>query len=301
MESFYKMNLSLDNEQRSLSEDLLSQIAIMPFHLVITLTPDDLFTQILYNCGVNPSDDYFSNDRLSERLAKPTVENPLVYNLLGSFKDPRSLVLTHEDVFNYFNLFFSHSAKSMSQLLYLKDYVSQATSCIFLGISFEKWYVQLLLRLFSFTFPQWEKINPMIQKNGQMDHILELYQKDFAFKFIADNTEQFVHDLLEACLKSQIPLKPLPKQTKSLSSKDSINNLILNGSIEQALLQIESSLKIMTVFDKEMFTRVNLTRSRLNYVNRFFDEKKMTFDDYLVERNLIAAASRNLLDEIFSN
>ncbi len=128
------------------TEALFRQLTEAPFSMIVTLTPDNLLARTFDTLGFDyQSDFYFRHRKAPEVFDRPTKEKPLIYNLLGNIEEPESIVLTHSDFFDYLESVF----KSNSMNQDLKEELEGAERYIFLGLPYEKWYFQLLLRVLS--------------------------------------------------------------------------------------------------------------------------------------------------------
>jgi hypothetical protein len=125
-------------------EALLQKIAALPFHIIISLTPDTHLRDTLERCGVTPIFHYFRSTEPFDALPKPERSRLLLYNLLGVIGDDESLVLDYEDVFSLMKECFTTGLPSK-----LAERLYNATSFVFMGFDFEKWHTQLLLRFLS--------------------------------------------------------------------------------------------------------------------------------------------------------
>ena len=85
-------------------------LAQLPFPIYITTDPSDLLADALKAVGKEPRTELCRWNSYVMRLPslyddqpkyRPTAECPLVYQLFGNIKEPRSLVLTEDDYFNY--------------------------------------------------------------------------------------------------------------------------------------------------------------------------------------------------------
>ncbi|MCB9333386.1 MAG: SIR2 family protein [Lewinellaceae bacterium] len=124
----------------------------------------------------------------------PTVKQPLVYNLLGSIEKPESLVLTHDDLFDYLESVFQ--AQSMSDKL--KDHIiNTAQSIIFLGIPFDRWYMQLLLRVLHLHKD--EEFMRFATKQELSDEVRTLFREQFKINFVPTNIATFIDELFTRC------------------------------------------------------------------------------------------------------
>jgi hypothetical protein len=122
--------------------EALRKLAEIPFHVIFTVTPDKLLNRAFEEQGFPFQFGYYKKNKEPQDIRTPARQNPLLYNLFGCLDSEESLILTHNDLYDYFKSIFAR--KSMPQLL--KDQLHQIRNVLFLGVPFDKWYMQLLLR-----------------------------------------------------------------------------------------------------------------------------------------------------------
>lgn len=135
-------------DQRNEWSEHFTKIAQLPIPLVISLLPDDGLQQA-FEQVFEEQPDAFSVSRYSRTNKEappitqvPTKDNPLIYKLLGDL-DRYDATFTFDDWFSYFKNIFGKQP-----LPEKVEYVLQNHPVfIFLGVRFEKWYMQLLIRL----------------------------------------------------------------------------------------------------------------------------------------------------------
>lgn len=126
-----------------IEESLLRLIAELPFPLIISVNPDLTLSQFFTRHQLNFQFDYFSSkNKLPGNISRPTAASPLIYNLCGSIEDYQSLVLDFDDRFDLLkNLLADFGVSPL-----MSDVLLKATTYVFIGFQFDKWYTQLLLR-----------------------------------------------------------------------------------------------------------------------------------------------------------
>lgn len=175
-------------------EEVLRKIAELPFPLIISVNPDIALAQYFNKRQLNFQFDYFSTKAkaISNPVIKPTAAYPLIYNLCGSIEDYQSLVLDFDDLFDLLrNLLADFGVpEAVSSVL------SNATTYIFLGFKFEKWYTQLLLRYLNKNANRFLNTN----KNHAAKTIIgdtdtqQFFRKQFNLNIYGADW-QFLHDL----------------------------------------------------------------------------------------------------------
>jgi hypothetical protein len=124
-------------------EALLAQVARIPFQVLISLTPDRFLKQAFDQQGLACQHAVYVRRKPAPEIDPPGPGLPLVYQFLGELDQRESLVLTHDDLYDFFESVIEH--RSMPELL--KTRIREAYNFIFLGLPFDKWYMQLLLRV----------------------------------------------------------------------------------------------------------------------------------------------------------
>jgi len=130
-------------------DELHGVLAELPLPVYITTNYDDFMVQALESRGKKPDQEicrWNKNLKKSKRMSSdfdPTPEKPLVFHFHGSYKIPKSLVLTEDDYLDFF------AANSMGQNL-LPPRIQEAltgTSLLFLGYSITDWDFRVLFRI----------------------------------------------------------------------------------------------------------------------------------------------------------
>ena len=151
---------SFYQEQFENLEHFLTKLARIPFHVYINMTPDKLLGNTFKKMSVASYQDYYNMGKAPNPYSQPNKENPMIYNMLGYIGDNESLVLTHNDLFDYLRSIFV--GKSMP--IGLKEELYDAVQYIFLGLPFEKWYLQLLLRILELHTQELEHLERIATK-----------------------------------------------------------------------------------------------------------------------------------------
>ena len=139
--------------------DLHEKIAKMPFPLLINFTPDILLANAFekldlphefrfYNKKLNRDPNNIQLEHNDDEAFDAKPEYPLIYNLTGHIGYEESLILTYSDLFDFlFNVFGRNNLPlSLRNMLEIQD-SGEAKDYLFLGFRFNKWYLQMILRL----------------------------------------------------------------------------------------------------------------------------------------------------------
>lgn len=131
------------NESLNPARKVMRNIAEIPFSNIISLSPNTLLLDAFgedFACHHN----FFNKTKEEEKYVPGRKEDPLIYFLRGIMTHDESMIISHNDLFDFLQSVYA--ARSIDQN-FIKD-LKGATSYIFLGLSLEAWYMQLLLRIF---------------------------------------------------------------------------------------------------------------------------------------------------------
>ena len=280
------------------TEAQFGRLARLPFSMIITLTPDNILSRIFDTMGYEyQSDFYFRKRRAAGHFDKPTKEKPLIYNLLGNIEEPESLVLTHSDFFDYLESVFI--GNSMNQDL--MDELEGMERFIFLGLPYEKWYFQLLLRVLSMHTDRFKEVERLALKEFEDSHLHKLYTEDFKIEFFPVKTEEFIGEVYRRCEAGSL-LKPLPKVDPDLAqlpdpNPKELREWIAKGNTKKAILHFKVYLDRRKPQSASLLNDLIVLRNQYNVLRQ--REQRGTIDsrDYVVENNQITERLLELITQ----
>lgn len=243
------------------AEDLLAKIAQMPFHLIINLTPDNLLGRVSKEQGLLCKQDFYWKNRSPvSSTRKPSGRIPMVYNMFGSIDERDSLVLTYQDLFDYFDSILG--ARSMPDEL--RRIISETDNFIFLGIPFERWYMQLLLRVLS----KYNKKDSFLRyaSSFNVDEQIAVFCKEqFRITFVQENIHDFVNRLFQECQREGLIRKVGAEQPSVLKK---IRSLISKADTENAIQTLKVFLDDIGEPADSLYDEVFLLAERNNRLQR---------------------------------
>lgn len=217
------------------AENIFEKIAQIPFQIIVSLTPDRLLSKVMERQGVAHQASFYHYGQAAKALEKPVSELPVFFNQLGWIEEDESLVLTHNDLFDYLEAIFTGGRMSTD----LKAELLQANNYIFLGLPFGKWYMQLILRVlgihadganFDRIAPAPESIDPVTRA---------MYEQQFKIQFVEENVQSFVQELHNRCdekgLLRKVKAAAETPEVKLGNTPDEIMDLIAYGETRRAL------------------------------------------------------------------
>jgi len=192
------------------------QIAQIPFHCVISLSPDLFLHQAVKNYLPDAGFTYFSKSQPIVERTLPTHTEPLFYNLAGILDSEESIVLSHNDLFDYLNAILGEDKLPK----YLTETIRNARRLLFLGFRFDKWYMQIILRIFNLH--KEKRLNYAVNTNvgKETEKLVGASFQDI--EFIPEKGIEFIAELHKQCSSilrtlnepKDINIQPIADDTK---------------------------------------------------------------------------------------
>jgi hypothetical protein len=257
--------------------EIYQKIAQIPFHLIISLSPDLLLKKVLEQHQIPHEFDYYRKYENPKKLEKPTKEAPLLYNLFGSVEDDESMIFTYDDMFEF--LFAIAGNYQLPQEL--KNELKTAKNFILLGFKFEKWYVKLILRLFNLHSGKFLRYASKSIKEIEPD-TKELYESHFRINFVENDLTDFTDKIFEIC-KVEGMLRELGT-AKEVSLFKSIELLLDNGDYDTIFKKLKTVLENMD--EEELSNDLTLLSSSYRRLMRRMNARTKTLTEEKIEIKL---------------
>lgn len=220
---------------RQAPPDILNKIARIPFHLILTVTADQLLPKAFDDLDIQYQFDFYKRQKEPSTITPPSRNMPLIYNMLGCIADEESIVLTYDDLFDYLSSVFAR--KSMPDKLKIE--LKSAKNFVFLGVPFDKWYVQLLMRILEINRQQYA-FKRYASNQAIPDVVQSLCVEQFKIDFINKGITEFIDKVYNLCDEKQM-LRAEGEQYESILDK--IKHLIASGNLEKPILLLQNFLQ----------------------------------------------------------
>ncbi len=236
-------------------EKLLRPLAELPFPLIVSVNPDLALPQFFSKRQLNFQFDYFSTkDKATPgNISKPTAASPLIYNLCGSIEDYQSLVLDFDDMFDLLkNLLGDFGVPKP-----VNDVLVNATTYIFIGFQFDKWYTQLLLRYLNKNRDRFSNAKKNYATNTVIsdDNTKVFFQQQFNLT-IYGGEWQFLHQLHTEYAATK-KIRPLLNPISDRAAL--VRRLVQFNNIEGALERLEEYAADFSNTDRDEMTMYKAT------------------------------------------
>ncbi len=274
-ESYFTLKNQLS--KYPLAGDLLRKITALPIHLLLSFSPyvnpaktfPKLEIPYFFNFG------FYHKKRGAEETPAPDTAHPLIYDMFGSIEEEESLILTHDDLFEYIRSVLGAKELHTS----LKTVLQKARYFIFLGFPFEKWYVQLMLRLLSSINPQHSAYTWV--EDGQDDSILTFLDNEFGIEIIRDQTgvQTFVEALHAQCDKMNL-LRPDPSEGQGPYER--IQQMLGKDLLEDA---VAFMMDFLEEKEEDLFDEAMQINGRISRLERKANQGIITQEEIDVARN----------------
>ena len=229
-------------EKNAFSEAVFKQLAKIPFHLIISATPDDTLSKVFRDFNIEHESAFF--ERSKKTCIQPKKDKPLLYYVLG-LATKGNYILTQDDFYEYIKLVVGQNILPKE----IVDTLFNATHFVFIGFEFDKWYIRLLMHILDFHVKKDGKTVQAIKPEEVNYAFQTLIEKQFNVTFIENNYTEFVETLYKKVEEEGI--------LRQLLSRD---ELVLNQIKEkeevladyEELLMLEEDPKLMLKYKKEV-------------------------------------------------
>ncbi len=261
----------------------LEKLVCLPFLAIVNLTFDDLLPRHFKEAGLDcQSVHYIFRPSLTEKLIADLPldgEKPLVLNLLGSIRSSDNVVLTHNDLFDFLRTLFDDKDQWLQELLH------EADCFLFVGVPFEKWYLQLLLQKLSKYQKSSDEAERYALPENKEIRMQELYSHELKIQFVEEAQQDVIEELYRFCEEKDLLHQPkTPLQSYGNETLQAIHRHLLRGEIEQAITAFLAFAK----GNQDLLD--GLTQIMVQFKNWQSNRDVMNPADHSVERNKIVKA-----------
>ena len=266
---------------KDFKDNVYSILTEIPFNLVISTTPDHNLHRVFESKKKDLCKFEFYHKKVAPKdITTPTNEAPLIYNLFGSKDHGESLILTHEDLFDFLDSILGKYPLPDE----LRSMLQTANNFVFLGFKFSRWYVQLLLRMLE----QHNK-NSVFIRFASNDDIKEetqtLIKDQFKITFVEDQIEAFVNELHKKCDEAGI--------LREIQAEDKVDDEVDDGKVHKLVLaaiskgEVDEALALIKEFaDKAVDTNLQNLYASISGANSLLKNDKgagiLTIENYNV-------------------
>jgi len=257
--------------------ELYYLISQLPFSVIVSVSPD-LYLRNIFTANQTEHQFAYYSKTEEHEIKPPSKDNPLIYNLFGSIDKAESLILTYDDLFEF--IFSVLGSKGLPDAL--RTAIRKADSFIFLGFSFDKWYMQLLLKLLD---PEKNKYQFALGKEI-MPASKVFFADHFKIDFVESLSEGFIQMLFDKCNEKGL----LRQSNKSeLTLYEQVIQLVQTDEVEKALNKLLDTVKGK---DESLENDIVMLLSRHNRLQRkiskgVIDEKEADLENNKIKDALL--------------
>jgi hypothetical protein len=282
--------------QNSSVPPIFEKIAQIPFHLVLSITPDLFLNRTFDKFNFACKCSVYSKDNNPEEISRPSKEIPLLYYLFGSYEKLSSLVLTHNDLFCYIEAILS-KFKLPNELI---NAMLDAENFIFLGFKFDNWIVQILMRHFdskiSVAFTDFN-IDRYALSTSVKPATKSFFINEFEMRFIDDDYNEFLNQLFEE-FRNRGKLRTA--KGKDVLTVRQLDDCVMKGDLDKAFECLRQFIeKDVPGVEKEEINSLIISNSGMyEELKRKQNKQVISFDDYTRERNKIQDSVQEIIKSI---
>lgn len=236
-----KVRLQIEDEIKEFYDQLkpsevYRELASIPFPMIINTAPDTTLNKAFQEKGLGFDYDYYRKYEAPKEVLRKN--RTFIYNIFGDYSDINSMILTFDDLFDY--LFSIMGDNELN----IKSDLRNATSVLFFGFSFDKWYFKLLLRLMQVNENKLLHSNDISQEN-----IKNFYSEQFEVEFFDKNSAEEIISEIHLHAKEA----GLVQETEKVTQSELFVSYAWGGESEQMVIKLDETLKknqIQLVWDK---------------------------------------------------
>lgn len=277
-------------EEHSQPGSFHKKVACIPFHLIIYSTPDKLLENAFNSYGLPVSSSHYYAKGEPQSLAEPTKNNPLIYHLLGDIDEEDSVVLTYEDLFDFIFAVVGGGEGAKPLPMEVKYAISNARSFLFLGFDLQKWYVQILFRLFGMHN---RSRTPITYDDKWDEPTKNFYVNNFQIKFLPADMYVLMDALYQETEKNGLLRKVVETEEKDIAVD--VKKLIAENQFAVAFQKL---IEYTNDKDANLHNDLVMLSARFHRNEQANDRRTIAQADYQLELNLITYALINTLDSI---
>lgn len=255
------------------------QLAQIPFHLIISTSPDRMLSNTYSEFGLPYNLEYFNYKERQELQNEGSAAEPLIYNLFGETGDDDSLVLTFDSLFDF--IFSILSPKGFP--LKLKEKVLAASNFLYLGFDFESWPLKILMRLFE-SHKKEISYAYAWKENTLRPTTKTFFENNFKIDFVNDEVPAFIDELYKRCQAEDLIKDPAESEAP-VSDFKKVAELLKKGEIVESIDFLETHADEND--DTDMLRSVISFSRRFNTLERDKQKGILDKDDADLEMNRI--------------
>jgi len=199
-------------------------LAELPFYFAINSTPDQMYNNALKKIGKDPIMNYYhyKGPKNDDTIEMGTRHRPLIYYLLGHISEPRSLVLTEDNLLNFLVSLASDQRPLPANIT--SELRKEDRCFLFLGFGFKHWYLRILLFVLqvgnkesrSFALEEMHRVSKNYINEFHRT-IIFFRESDYKIQFIDNDLISFVSELKDRFKQAE---QTSPSLTPTTSSDD---------------------------------------------------------------------------------
>ncbi len=241
-------------ERFEADDDVLRDLAALPFELVINTSPGPSVRRIFEEVRPATYSDYYDRTApVRPMLPDPTPDAPIIYNLYGSLDQPTSLILTESDRLDFLVSVISDEPPLPPKLKSaLRD---PERTLLFLGFELDQWQFRVLLHVLARDARRRYKSFAFETDDLGLDEdTREFYRTGHKIHFVVGEPMEFAREL-RSRVRLEEPEEPTNGDGRPALSPDAPTAFICHASEDKEVANRVSdflqSNGIDTWFDKD--------------------------------------------------
>lgn len=277
--------------------EVLRKLAAIPFTTIMSSIPNTLIEDA-FGDEFSFHTDFYNKKQKPEQYIPGTKNDPLIYYLRGKMDKDESMVISHNDLFDYLESIYE--AKSIQPEF--KAVLKSAKYYVFLGLPLESWYMQLIMRLFEFHVKS-PRIMALKRFPETKQNQKAVYEDLYKVKFYESESIEFIDQLYEHCSEKGI-LKVVGERAGATANFDRdvqvFRTQLSAGHPEKSIKMFEELVNKYLKYDDapDFFNTMFQGVGAYNLAKRQYNITEITFDKFEVAQSKLTRFLSSQVEEL---
>ncbi len=280
------------------AESILQKIAAIPFHFILNFTPDyklkNAFDQQNFQSDFKS---YIKKEPFDKNVKVPNKSKPLVFNILGEIDKQNSMVTGFDDFYQYLESIFERHSMSPK----LQENIFEAEYFLFLGISLDKWYMHLFMRILKQHSEKKGSAKFAFSLPAEDDKVASHCFEQYSMTSISQNIGKFVDEFHQKCADKDMLRQPTTSEKIPLIPFQELRELFVNNKFEKLFDLVLNALQTGGTTAKEWINLTFNLQSQYNDLKRKRMMNLLREDDYNIQISSIRKSIIDLTTDLENN
>jgi hypothetical protein len=275
---------------------IFQQIAEIPFHLIISSTPDLILRDTFQQMGTPFDFEFYNKEGRFESKNIPTPDRPCLYNLFGNIEEIDSLILSYEDLYDFIISILGGDEQKQKLPVNLQNEIVSANAFVFLGFNMEKWYIKLLFHRLEFGRETRYRKGYSDLKSVSTAETQAYFERQHAVDFLDDDLETIIGKLHAGAKERGILRQAQTSEVLSATSR--MRQLLADDQLESVIDLLFEEADQRQDQNPELYEGVIILMGNHRKLRKDIANGLLTRESQQVERNQLIQRIQLLIEEL---